>query len=131
MLYVSVEIDIVCAKRFNTPEAFIADSPKISGFVLFHPPNELEELVETLPSLSLLELEESRLLELSEELLLVELLDKDELLEPLELELLNEELELLLMLLVELLLLELEELELVELEELELENSQSSIDVDG
>jgi hypothetical protein len=99
----------------------MADMPIIKGLVLFHPPKELEELLETLPTLSLLVLLESILLVLDDELRLVELLDWLDVDE----ELLREELlelsELRLSLLVEL----LEELKLELLESILLESLET------
>jgi hypothetical protein len=63
----------------------MADIPNINGFVLFHPPNVLEELVDVLPMLSLLEVLESILLELDEEEVEAEDLDKLDLLDDEEL----------------------------------------------
>ena len=48
---------MVWASLLVTPTPLIADIPITNGFVLFHPPNELEEELEKLPMLSL-ELEE-------------------------------------------------------------------------
>ena len=63
----------------------------MNGLVLFHPPNELDELVDVLPTLSLLEVLESILLELDDEEVEAEDLDKLDLLD--DEELMEEELD--------------------------------------